>query len=124
MVCLIAAAGIDHSPDGHRALRPLWRCAVDGAPWPCSDARRALRTAFGSDSVGLQRHLVLLLMVAERELSGVALAELYRRFVAWALTAGEQCRVCGSPRHAVLPGLPPRVVPCDKVRRLMRGDET
>jgi len=27
----------------------------------------------------------------------------------------EACSVCGKPRHAVLVGLPPRLVPCDLV---------
>jgi hypothetical protein len=88
---------------------------VDGFPWPCPTARRALVEVFAADRVGLQRHMLQLVTVAEGEIGGRTPAELYHRFVAWALGPGERCRVCSSSRHAAIAGVPPRLVPCNKV---------
>ena len=104
----------------HRPTRPGWICDRDGLAWPCPDARRALRMAFGEDHTGLQHCLAALLLRGECELASVPRVELYRRFVGWALAPGEKCRVCDSPKHAVLPGVPPRIVPCGKLRAAMR----
>src|SRR5262245_41293629 len=98
-VSVPSMSGVRPMSKPHRAVRPQWTCARDGYPWPCLDARRAMRATFGDDYSGLQRHLVRLLIVAEGELVGVPLRDLYRRFVAWALAPGEKCRVCGSPNH-------------------------
>jgi ribosomal protein S14 len=57
-----------------------------------------------------------LLAVAQRELEGTDLAALYRRFLTWTLEPDRRCAICGSRRHAVLPGVPPRLVPCNALR--------
>jgi hypothetical protein len=54
--------------------------------------------------------------IAQRELDDTNLATLYRRFLAWTLEPDQRCAICGSRRHAALPGVPPRLVPCDGLR--------
>lgn len=94
---------------------------VDGCAWPCLEARVALRVSAGEDIIGLRQHLAWLAIVAERELPGVVAADLYARFVGWTLGAGERCPVCGSVRHSVMAGVPPRVVPCGGLRLAVSG---
>lgn len=97
----------------------MWTCAIDGAQWPCTPARLALTAAYGRGSAELAAHLAALMAIAEQELVTLDRAGLYRRFLAWTRADGELCRVCGRRGHAVLPGLPPRLVPCEEVRELM-----
>lgn len=113
----------DAVPSGeHEPVRPSWRCTVDGFRWPCPQSRVVLREVFGGDWTALQRRLLLVVAVAECELPGVTNADLYRRFVAWAMSPEEVCRVCGSSRHAVVSGVPPRLVPCDRLRHVVTGE--
>lgn len=83
---------------------------MDGDPWPCADARRTFPCGI-ADRELLVRHLLDIATRAAGDLR-VAPAGLYHRFVAWALPGGTSCRVCGTHRHDVLPGLPPRLFPC------------
>ncbi len=103
----------------HRVVRPWWTCAIDGLPWPCVEARQLLREMFVDDRSVLQRHMAQLMAVAENEIGFLDRATLYKRFVAWTLSNGQRCTVCGSLRHAVIAGLPPRLVPCNDVRGLV-----
>jgi hypothetical protein len=107
----------------HRPVRPGWLCEVDGFEWPCAAAKRWLlgEVVDPEDTTDLQYGLVSLMVMAEGELADVTVAELYHRFVAWAMARYEVCRVCESRGHSVLPVLPPRIVPCRKVHAVMAG---
>jgi hypothetical protein len=54
--------------------------------------------------------------IAQRELDDTNLATLYRRFLAWTLEPDQRCAICDNRRHAALPGVPPRLIPCDGLR--------
>jgi hypothetical protein len=56
-----------------------------------------------------------LMAVAQGELD-IDLTALYWRFLAWTLEPDQRCAICDSRRHAVLPGAPPRLIPCDGLR--------
>jgi hypothetical protein len=62
--------------------------------------------------------------VAAADLGRPDPAGLYTRFVAWALPPAQACRVCGRPSHGVLPGLPPRLNPCDRLHDDPPGTRT
>lgn len=96
----------------HRVIRPLWMCAVDGQAWPCAPARTMILDLCGGRGTATQRHMAQLMAQTEAEIGVLDTGALYRRFVAWALAPGERCRVCESTQHAVIPGIPPRLVPC------------
>ncbi|MGI5180529.1 hypothetical protein ACQEVZ_29865 [Dactylosporangium sp. CA-152071] len=100
----------------HRVVRPSWTCAVDGLPWPCVEAQQALSS---SDPAALLQTMAKLMAIAQRELDGTDLATLYRRFLAWTLEPDQRCAICGSRRHAVTPGVPPRLVPCNGLRQVI-----
>jgi hypothetical protein len=106
----------------HRVVRPLWMCAVDGFPWPCLEARQLLRELCVDDPSVMQRHMAQLMAVAEHEIGVLDRMTLYRRFVAWTLDDGQRCVVCGSLRHAVIPGVPPRLVPCNEVQQRLTDE--
>lgn len=97
----------------HRAVRPSWTCTVDGLPWPCTEAQQSLSS---TDPAVLRQTMAKLMAIAQRELDNTDLATLYRRFLAWTLESEQLCAICGSRRHAVLPGVPPRLIPCDGLR--------
>lgn len=96
----------------HRAKRPQWICAADGQAWPCEVARVALTEAYPEPAV-LVAHLEHLMATAALDLQTGDPRRLYRRFVAWALNRNQICRACGKSGHDALPGLPPRLLPCD-----------
>lgn len=106
----------------HRAVEPLWMCAADGLPWPCEPARELLREVHTGDLDRLLRHMTQVMAVAEQDIGVLDRAALYRRFVVWALDEGQRCAMCGSPRHAAIPDVPPRLVPCNEVRGVVAGD--
>ena len=103
----------------HRAARPSWRCLTDGGEWPCAEARARLAAAFG-DRDELSRQMARLQATAADDLTLANPASLHRRFVKWTRDHDESCRACGSHMHAVVPGIPPRLVPCDDLRDHIR----
>lgn len=121
-----AAADREHRHPGrrrlsaaHRVLRPSWTCASDGLPWPCSEARQALSV---NDLAALRQTMAKLMAIAGSELPDRRPEALYRRFLAWTLEPGQRCTVCGSRRHAVIPGVPPRLIPCNGNAGGRRGE--
>jgi transcriptional regulator with XRE-family HTH domain len=121
-----AAADPEHRHPGsrklsaaHRVLRPSWTCASDGLPWPCSEAQQALSV---NDLAALQRTMAKLMAIAGSELPDRRPDALYRRFLAWTFEPGQRCTVCGSRRHAVIPGVPPRLIPCNGNASDRRGE--
>jgi hypothetical protein len=94
----------------HRPLQPEWICAGDGKRWPCMTAQTIL-LAHQPDRETLARHLLHLAAEAAEDLN-IGPARLYRRFVGWALPDEAACRLCGRGGHDVLPGVPPRLLPC------------
>lgn len=95
----------------HRPQRPSWRCADCGEDWPCDWVRKDL--AAHHDPAVLVSHLGWLADRAAADLGLSTPAMLYRRFFAWTVGRDRICRICASPRHDVLPGLPLRMWPCD-----------
>ncbi|NES15733.1 MULTISPECIES: flavin reductase [Micromonospora] len=69
-------------------MRPLWRCRVCGAQWPCQPARLALLVEYRADRTALLIYLSILMAEASAQLSqlnGSADAEdLIERFLSWA----------------------------------------
>ncbi|GAA0734280.1 hypothetical protein Drose_35105 [Dactylosporangium roseum] len=102
----------------HRVVRPSWTCAVDELPWPCTEAQRSLRT---NDPAMLRQTMANLMAIAQQELDDTDPTTLYRRFLAWTLEPDQRCAICGSRRHAVIPGVPPRLIPCDGLRTALAG---
>jgi hypothetical protein len=96
----------------HRPERFSWRCREDGNEWPCGLARKALATAFADDGE-LSRHMARLQLLAAEELAVADPAKLYDRFVRWTEPAQVTCGRCQMSRHRALPGLPPRLFPCN-----------
>jgi hypothetical protein len=96
----------------HRVRRPEWRCRTDGEEWPCEGARKLLADAY-PDREALVRHMAHLMAQAAEDLGIPAPATLYRRFLGWTRDRSESCRACGRSSHAVVPGLPSRLFPCD-----------
>jgi hypothetical protein len=103
----------------HRVEQPTWRCVVDGADWPCEPAKRQLTDAY-RDSPALAALLGTLMARAADELGVSDPTDLYGRFLAWTTDPDDACRACGRARHAAVAGLPPRLVPCDKLRDINR----
>jgi hypothetical protein len=62
-------------------------------------------------------HLARLTDAAAADLGLSSPAMLYHRFVTWTLERDHTCRACGKRDHDALPGLPPRFVPCGKLRQ-------
>jgi hypothetical protein len=101
----------------HRPERPGWRCQEDGDEWPCHLARKALAEAFVGNEAGLPYHMARLQIVAADDLAIVDPVSLYNRFVRWTEPTQVTCGRCEKGRHRALPGLPPRLFPCN-LRRL------
>ncbi|MET7969991.1 flavin reductase [Micromonospora sp. NPDC005305] len=72
----------------HLPMRPLWRCRVCGAEWPCQPARLALLVEYRNDRTALLIYLSTLMAEAGAQLSqlnGHARPEnLTERFLTWA----------------------------------------
>ncbi len=49
----------------HRVARPSWTCAIDGLPWPCTEAQQALSS---TDPTVLRKSMAKLMAIAQREL--------------------------------------------------------
>lgn len=103
--------------DGHTPKRPLWTCQLCGDAWPCRVVRKVLAEAH-ADPETLARRMLSLAEWAAGDLGMPSPALLYRRFVAWTLDKDHCCRVCGKRGHDVLPGVPPRYFPCDKLHEV------
>jgi rRNA maturation protein Nop10 len=71
--------------------------------------------AFGADSVGLSTLMAYLMGLAASDLNQPDPTRLYRRFVGWTLDDRDRCPACGRRGHAPVPGVPPRLCPCDKL---------
>ena len=99
----------------HQPSRPDWSCDTCSRPWPCELVRKTLTEAYQHDTDTLTAYLVRLTGPAARDLGVPSEATLYHRFVAWTLHREHACRVCGRRDHDVLPGLPPRHFPCNKI---------
>jgi hypothetical protein len=81
-----------------------------------------LAGAYGGGSLTLARHLADLMSLAVADLAVADPTKLYRRFLKWTLNKGVCCGACGKPGHAVIPGVPPRLVPCKGLRAVMAVD--
>lgn len=103
----------------HVPARPSWTCVVDGAEWPCHDARQTVLAMHGGQAEPAQRQMLRLMALAMDEMGEHDTPAMYRRFVSWALARGERCRVCQSSRHAVIVGMSPRLVPCNEMHALL-----
>jgi hypothetical protein len=73
----------------------------------------------------VRQHMAWLIPMAAKEL-GVEEVKLFRRFLGWTLAKDAACRVCGKPGHDFIPGVPPRLIPCEgyavePVRRATKG---
>jgi hypothetical protein len=99
--------------DTHRVQRPQWTCVTDGEPWPCDPARTMMAKGWGDDTDALAGMLTVLMGQAADELHQSDPTRLYRRFVGWVYGSGHGCRICGKRGHDVIPGVPPRLVPCE-----------
>ncbi|WDZ83046.1 hypothetical protein [Micromonospora cathayae] len=66
----------------HLPIRPVWRCRIDGAPWPCQPARSRLLRLHADDRLALLMYLGGLMQQAARELP--ADVDLTDRFLTWA----------------------------------------
>ncbi|MGV9216142.1 hypothetical protein ACTFTM_30190 [Micromonospora sp. RB23] len=79
----------------HLPLRPLWLCRVCAAPWPCPEARLALRQEYAHDRIALSIYLCTVLHDAVADLyrlnphDGPDPKALYTRFLAWATPRGD-----------------------------------
>ncbi|WP_420116483.1 flavin reductase [Micromonospora sp.] len=74
--------GLDHRP-----LRPIWLCRLDANPWPCGEAKLALRAAFADDRSALLTLMSTLQREAENhltQLDGGRSNNLTDRFLSWA----------------------------------------
>lgn len=80
------------------------------------------RAPSGVTSAALLTLITGIVLATARNLGLPSEATLYHRFVGWTLGRDRTCRVCGSRRHDVLPGLPPRLFPCDKLHEDLRQD--
>jgi hypothetical protein len=107
----------------HRAERPQWTCEMDGEPWPCELARKALAEAYQADQQALSLLMAWLLEQATTDLALAEPARLYGRFLRWTLAPGQLCRVCGSRGHDMLAGVPPRLIPCNSRRQAVDDGE-
>jgi hypothetical protein len=99
--------------DLHKPVRPSWHCSDDNEPWPCALVRKQLGETFLDSEDVLAVHMAWLMAAAARDLGLADPSKLYRRFVRW--TAGDRavCGRCGHTGHQALPGLPPRLFPCE-----------
>jgi hypothetical protein len=59
-------------------------CEPCDTPWPCDPARVELREKFAADPTGLSTYLAHQMTPAARE-AAMLPAELYERFIEWAL---------------------------------------
>lgn len=97
----------------HHPTRPLWQCCSCRTDWPCQSVTGLVAALSAIDREQFAGRMTRLMSVAADELGPVSPARLYRRFVGWVLEEGHRCRVCEKRGHDVLPGLPPRLFPCD-----------
>ncbi|MET8083979.1 flavin reductase [Micromonospora sp. NPDC005237] len=74
--------------EGHKPLRPSWRCPACGILWPCSAAKLRLLGRYREDRPGLLAYLASLQEEAKADLTKLnpdtKLPDLAPRFVAWA----------------------------------------
>jgi hypothetical protein len=92
---------------------------VDGDEWPCAGGRKRLLAAHSGDPDGLAGYLFRVMGKAVGDLRPGTPARLYRRFVGWTLAEDAACRVCGKGGHDWVPDVPPRLVPCDGLTKVM-----
>lgn len=78
-------------------------------------ARKLLVEAHRANPSALTVLMAWLTEPASHDLGLGTPAALFRRFVGWTLSPATRCRVCSSRAHDVLPGLPPRLFPCNKL---------
>jgi hypothetical protein len=98
----------------HGASRPLWIYAVCADEWPCPPARSDILDRYADDWVGAARQMTRLMDLAATDLGVADPTRLYKRFVRWTLGPDRACRVCGEAGHDALPGVQPRLIPCDR----------
>jgi hypothetical protein len=101
----------------HRPERPSWRCREDGDEWPCHLARKALAETFIGTEDALTFQMARLQITAAEDLAVPDPARLYGRFVRWTEPTQVTCGRCETGKHRAIPGLPPRLFPCN-LRRL------
>lgn len=115
---------MDHSDflDGlrHRVQRPAWTCVVCDETWPCMAARRAMVHWHADEMADLHAGMLAALRTLDHEVLAVDRRALYRDFAQWSRPE-VRCPACGSDQHVAVPGVPPRLVPCDELRALMAG---
>jgi hypothetical protein len=67
----------------HIALRPSWRCAACGDPWPCPTRREQLLAEYGNSRVSLSLYLSSCLVEATQDLPHHQAGAHYQRFIGW-----------------------------------------
>jgi hypothetical protein len=69
------------NPPAHEPLRPSWKCAADGADWPCVEAREHMLTAW----TPVPRALTMATYFTQacEDLSTAPAGEIHRRFLGW-----------------------------------------
>jgi hypothetical protein len=97
----------------HEVSRPLWSCGTCHSDWPCEPAQKMIGDLHTGDDESLVRHVARLMGQAADDLGPANPTKLYKRFLGWTPVAGHACRVCGKLGHDAVPGVPPRMVPCD-----------
>jgi hypothetical protein len=96
----------------HRPERPTWRCRADGDGWPCHIARKVLAETFPGSGDELSHNMAQLQLMAAEDLGVPDPASLYQRFVRWTEPPSVTCGRCERGKHRAIPGLPPRLFPC------------
>nr|WP_082106396.1 hypothetical protein [Micromonospora haikouensis] len=77
----------------HAPMRPLWRCRVCAAAWPCPPARLLLTMNYCRDRAGLPVYMAGMLFDAAGDLMKLTPSqpptpeELFDRFLAWTARA-------------------------------------
>jgi hypothetical protein len=85
-------------------------------------ARKQLGDAFFGNEAALAIKMAKLSNAAANDLGLADPSNLYRRFVHWIFTDPSPCGRCGKSSHRALPGLPPRLFPCDPKDPRQRED--
>lgn len=67
----------------HVRTRPTWTCKLCHRPWPCREARNALRAEFGANHVALVLHMTGKLSEARADIGDRSMAAVYDQFLSW-----------------------------------------
>jgi hypothetical protein len=98
----------------HSVSRPAWTCDTCQQDWPCEPAQKTVADLHVDDHESLVEQMSRLMIWAADDLGLADPAKLYKRFLRWTLPKDHACRLCGKPGHDAVPGVPPRLIPCDE----------